>query len=89
MVLCVFEINWPAEGDSEGSTVCPEFVLTDGWYKIRAKVDQSLARAARKGKIRVGRKLGIIGARVGVVVLKNMFVWVVDPPHFSYCSSIL
>ena len=65
MVLCVFEINWPAEGDSEGSTACPEFVLTDGWYKIRAKVDQPLARAARKGKIRVGRKLGIIGARVG------------------------
>ena len=45
--------------------MCPEFVLTDGWYKIRAKTDQALARAARKGKIRVGRKLGVIGARVG------------------------
>ena len=65
MVLCVFEINWPAESASEGSTACPEFVLTDGWYKIRARTDQALARAARKGKIRVGRKLGIIGARVG------------------------
>ena len=65
MVLCVFEINWPSGGDSEENTACPEFVLTDGWYKIRAKTDQPLARAARKGKIRVGRKLGIIGARVG------------------------
>jgi len=65
MVLCVSEINWPAEGDSKGSTVCPEFVVTDGWYKIRARTDQALARGARKGNIRVGRKLGIIGARVG------------------------
>jgi breast cancer 2 susceptibility protein len=65
MVLCVFEVNWSVAGDSEGSTACPEFVLTDGWYKIRAKTDQALARAARKGKVRVGRKLGIIGARVG------------------------
>ena len=65
MIPCIFDINWPAEGDLGGSIACPEFVLTDGWYKIRAKTDQLLARAARKGKIRVGRKLGIIGARVG------------------------
>ena len=65
MVLCVFEINWPAESDSERSTACPGFVLTGGWYKMRARTDHALARAARKGKIWVGRKLGIIGARVG------------------------
>ena len=65
MVLCSFEINWLAEGDLEGSTMCPEFVLTDGWYKVCAKTDQPLARAAQKGKIRVGCKLGIIGAQVG------------------------
>lgn len=65
MVLCVSEINWSVEGDSGSRTVCPELVLTDGWYKIRAKTDQALARAAQKGKIRVGRKLGVIGARVG------------------------
>ena len=65
MVLCVFEINWPAEGDLEGSTACPEFILMDWWYKICVRMDQALARAARKGKIQVGRKLGIIGAWVG------------------------
>jgi breast cancer 2 susceptibility protein len=38
--------------------------LTDGWYKILAEVDDCLARAIIKGKICVGRKLAISGAKL-------------------------
>jgi breast cancer 2 susceptibility protein len=62
MILCVFDITWP--DDKKDSAVLPEFVLTDGWYKIRAKVDQALARAEKKGRIRIGAKLSIMGAKV-------------------------
>lgn len=42
----------------------PTFELTDGWYKIRAEVDETLARAARRRKIRLGTKIVISGASV-------------------------
>lgn len=64
MVLCVFDISWPDSKNSKADGVLPEFVLTDGWYKIRAQVDQALAKAASKGKIRIGTKLSIMGAKV-------------------------
>lgn len=38
--------------------------LTDGWYRIAAEVDEVLALAIRRGKLRVGAKIGISGARV-------------------------
>lgn len=64
MVLCVFDIIWPTEGGKEVEGSCPELVLTDGWYKIRAMCDSALARAARRGKIRIGAKIGCINAKV-------------------------
>lgn len=42
----------------------PAFELTDGWYRLRARVDEVLARAARRGVIRVGRKISVSGASV-------------------------
>lgn len=42
----------------------PYVDLTDGWYIIRALLDDCLERALDKGKIRVGRKLGLSGAKV-------------------------
>lgn len=64
MVLCVFDISWPESRNNKADGALPEFVLTDGWYKIRAQVDQALAKAANKGKIRIGTKLSIMGAKV-------------------------
>lgn len=67
MVLCVSKIFWSEAGaDDEGiPTECvPQLELTDGWYRLRANVDDPLERAIRKGHIRVGRKLAIANARV-------------------------
>lgn len=67
MVICVSNIFWssPAVTD-EGVPIepHPELEVTDGWYRLRAQVDLPIARAVRKGVIRVGRKLGVAGARV-------------------------
>ncbi|KAI9444587.1 hypothetical protein H4582DRAFT_2070318 [Lactarius indigo] len=42
----------------------PTLELTDGWYRLRARVDEILARAVRRGVIRVGRKIAISGASI-------------------------
>ncbi|KAF9502328.1 hypothetical protein BDN71DRAFT_1378343 [Pleurotus eryngii] len=67
MVLCVSNITWSeAAAQEDGTTTepCPELEVTDGWYRLRARVDEPLARAIRAGTIRVGRKLAVAGARV-------------------------
>lgn len=67
MVLCVSNITWSeAEVQEDGTTAepCPQLEVTDGWYRLRARVDEPLARAIRAGTIRVGRKLAVAGARV-------------------------
>lgn len=67
MVLCVSGIHHPppaTNDDGEPVKQRPYLVLTDGWYEIRAATDDCLARAILKGKIKVGRKLGISGARL-------------------------
>jgi len=69
MVLCVSNIFWvDSEDETDGFERLSraEFEMTDGWYRLRAKVDAPLTRAARKGKIKVGCKIGIIGAGVRV-----------------------
>ncbi|KAF8333072.1 BRCA2, oligonucleotide/oligosaccharide-binding, domain 1-domain-containing protein [Cantharellus anzutake] len=67
MVLCVSGISWTPERWDENKNLVqahPELELTDGWYKIRAEVDEVLARAARRRKIRLGTKIFICGARL-------------------------
>ena len=68
LVLCVSNVTWSQSGLTEDGLMIdahPELEVTDGWYKLRAKVDQVLARAVKRGVLRVGRKIGAIGARVG------------------------
>ncbi|KAN0059845.1 hypothetical protein ACQY0O_008419 [Thecaphora frezii] len=38
--------------------------LSDGWYRIRADLDAPLSDAASRGRIRVGQKLAIAGAKL-------------------------
>ena len=67
MVLCVSNIFWsPAGVTDDGLPIepHPELGVTDGWYRLRAKVDLAMVTAVRKGVIRVGRKIGVAGARV-------------------------
>ena len=67
MVLCVSNILWsPASVTDDGLHIepYPELEVTDGWYRLRAQVDLAMTKAVRKGIIRVGRKIGVAGARV-------------------------
>ncbi|EIN13926.1 hypothetical protein PUNSTDRAFT_117563 [Punctularia strigosozonata HHB-11173 SS5] len=67
MILCVSNISWEDRGLREDGILIPprpELEVTDGWYRLRAQVDDTLARAIRKGKIRVGRKLDVVGAKL-------------------------
>lgn len=57
MVVCVSAIMEDENGE-------PMLEVTDGWYRLRAEIDAPLARAVKKGAIRVGRKLAICGARL-------------------------
>lgn len=69
MILCVSGITYPPPStDEEGKRVQhrPYLDLTDGWYRILAEVDDCLARAIRRGRIAVGRKLGVAAAKVRV-----------------------
>ncbi|KAK7058475.1 hypothetical protein VNI00_002109 [Paramarasmius palmivorus] len=66
IVLCVSNIIFPLAQEANGRTVelPPELEVTDGWYKLRAKIDAPLIRAVQKGTIRIGRKLAVAGARL-------------------------
>lgn len=70
MVLCVSQLRWddPPELDDgsipSGDLVIVGLELTDGWYRIRANVDEALKSACERGKIVVGSKLALSGARV-------------------------
>jgi breast cancer 2 susceptibility protein len=69
MVLCVSNIFWlPASVTDDGQHIesYPELEVTDGWYRLRARGDLAMVTAMRKGVIRVGRKIGVAGARVWI-----------------------
>lgn len=56
MVLCVRQILFFDE--DEGTSLMLE--LSDGWYCIRAEVDEPMRRAIQAGKLRVGHKLALM-----------------------------
>ncbi|OCF33534.1 hypothetical protein I316_04606 [Kwoniella heveanensis BCC8398] len=60
MVLFVYAIEY---GQGEDAEKC-FLELSDGWYRIRAMIDDCLLRAVRKGKLTVGRKLAVTGAKL-------------------------
>lgn len=64
MVLCVSDVIAEAQ-DGEGRVPkgCA-LELTDGWYRVGAKVDAPLRRAIQKGKIGIGAKLAVQGCRL-------------------------
>ncbi|KAF7307159.1 hypothetical protein MIND_00509500 [Mycena indigotica] len=67
IVLCVSNITWLDGGMSDDGVALPahpELEVTDGWYRLRAQVDAPLARAIRRGVIRIGRKVGVVGAQL-------------------------
>ncbi|KAJ7161264.1 hypothetical protein C8R43DRAFT_992095 [Mycena crocata] len=67
MVLCVSNISWSEAGFTDDGMPIephPELEVTDGWYRLRAQVDAPLARAVRRGVVCVGRKIGVVGARL-------------------------
>jgi len=67
MILCISGITWPEGGiggDGLPLVSHPTLELTDGWYRLRTQVDEVLARAARRGVIRVGRKISVSSASV-------------------------
>lgn len=67
MVLCVSGIHRPPPVLNEKDEPVPQRAyldLTDGWYHIRALTDDCLARALDKGRIKIGQKLGIAGAKL-------------------------
>ena len=74
MILCVSDIVWSGGGMGDDGLPLlphPSFELTDGWYRLRARVDEVLARAARRGVICVGRKISVSGALVRFQILPN------------------
>ncbi|KZO89991.1 hypothetical protein CALVIDRAFT_491058 [Calocera viscosa TUFC12733] len=80
MVLTVCQIKMTTRqkaDDPDQTEEHPEFVLTDGWYKIRASVDDCLGRATKMAKIQVGTKIAMSGikldaAKEGKEVLKAL-----------------
>lgn len=78
MVLCVSAIiNSPGHRSADGILEKNRaLVLTDGWYNMRATVDTPLSRAIEKGKLGMGYKIAVSGAKVRCswqIVSRNPF----------------
>jgi len=68
MILFVAAIHHPGPSmdpeEKDAPPPRPYLELSDGWYKILAEIDDCLARAVNTGKIQIGRKLAISGAKL-------------------------
>ncbi|GJN87357.1 hypothetical protein Rhopal_000306-T1 [Rhodotorula paludigena] len=69
LVLCVSQIRWDDTPDDEaavdgGLQVIVGLELTDGWYRIRTNVDKTLQSACQRGKLVIGSKVAIMGAKL-------------------------
>jgi hypothetical protein len=80
MVLCVASFGLqtapvPEPGQRDSFPVgmkVPVLELTDGWYRIKATVDVTLARAWERGKLRVGCKIACSGVRVSLQPFRSL-----------------
>jgi breast cancer 2 susceptibility protein len=69
MTLCVTAIRREESSDESKNAPAMTIVgleLTDGWYRIRSNVDTTLQGACQRGRIVVGSKLSIVGAKVSL-----------------------
>ncbi|KAG8936214.1 hypothetical protein FRC02_003914 [Tulasnella sp. 418] len=66
LVLCVSDViaTGGSRNQSGGKVPLPMLEVTDGWYKLRASIDECLARAVGRGVIAIGTKIAISGARL-------------------------
>ena len=77
MVVCVCGIQrfaTPAEADNEEEKSEIMLEVTDGWYRINAQIDAALKRAVESGRIAIGRKLAICGAKVSASTVGKMLI---------------
>lgn len=75
IVLCISDIIWPASGSEEDATrpqTYPELEVTDGWYRLRARIDAPMARGVKGGKIKIGRKIAVAGAKVSPAIFDDI-----------------
>lgn len=54
----------PRGADVKAETAAPLIWLTDGWYAIKAQLDEPLTAMVHKGRLAVGGKLIISGAQL-------------------------
>ncbi|KAM0788329.1 hypothetical protein ACM66B_001471 [Microbotryomycetes sp. NB124-2] len=66
IVLCVSRVNYTDYDDLgiSDSKRASSLEMTDGWYRINASIDGTLQNAVHRGKIVVGSKLLIVGAKL-------------------------
>lgn len=72
LVLCVSQILWGASSTASDTLAPGEeallqitgLELTDGWYRIKSNIDAGLKRACERGKIVLGAKLAVVGAKL-------------------------
>ena len=67
IILCVSGIIWSEGGIGDGGLpLVPHSTLklTNGWYRLRTRVDEVLARATCRGVIHVGHKISVSSALV-------------------------
>lgn len=63
MVLCIASITVETSLDDELKKEY-NILVTDGWYHIPIEVDAAFIRLIEKGKLFVGMKIFIVGAKV-------------------------
>jgi breast cancer 2 susceptibility protein len=64
MILYIDSVHQPPPQIEDGKTISvpPYLVLSDGWYRIKAQLDECLTRSIKR--LVPGRKLAISGARL-------------------------
>jgi breast cancer 2 susceptibility protein len=60
MILCISDITT----ETVNANTRTLLELTDGWYRIKANIDDILSNAAQQGRLFIGQKISIFGCQV-------------------------
>lgn len=71
-------------GNDEPLLPKPVVEMSDGWYRVRVEIDDPMVRAIRRGALRVGMKVGVVGARVNISRLLILITACTDCGYHSY-----